>query len=62
VWSDALDAWGIDALLDCFHAEMGADAPLRRWGVIGAFQTVPYKPRGSSDVTRAYASERVSWL
>lgn len=59
-WSPELDAWGIDALLDRFHGEAHF-APLRRIGVTGAFQSVPYQRKGEMDQTRAYASEPLPW-
>jgi hypothetical protein len=55
VWSEPLNVWAIDALLDRFYA--GGDT--RLLGVTGAFATVPFQRKGSSDVTRGYASERV---
>lgn len=58
VWSDLLDAWGIDAILDRFYADssrsLRADV-----GIEGAFASVPFQPTGSSDVTRGYGSERI---
>lgn len=58
VWAPPLGVWGIDALLDQFHA----DPCLRRTGrlgVTGIFQSVPYQRRDASDPTRAYAAEKV---
>jgi hypothetical protein len=57
VWSEPLDVWGIDALLDRFYA--GA-RDLHLFGLVGAFATVPFQRRGSSDVTRGYGSERIA--
>lgn len=52
-WSDPLDRWAIDTWLDRFHADERPRAGSR-------FATVPYQPTGSSDVTRAYATERLA--
>lgn len=50
-WTDALDRWAIDALLDRWHSSgTGHGMPL--------FETVPYRPMTSSDVTRGYGSRR----
>lgn len=46
-WAEPLDRWGIDARLD-----LG-------WEDGPTWESVPYQPSGSSDVTRAYASRRV---
>lgn len=63
VWCPLLNRWGIDALLDQVHTApptlQRERASLRRLGVHGAFGTVAYKHTGQSDVTRAYASERL---
>lgn len=55
VWRPSLDRWAIDALLDIL-----ASTPVRArlLGVTEAYATVPYAPKATSDVTRAYASER----
>jgi hypothetical protein len=45
-WLPPMDRWGIDAWLDQRQAT-------RTW------ESVPYEPKGSSDVTRAYASRVV---
>lgn len=51
-WGIALGAPGVDALLDEFWcAGQSRD-------VSQVFRSVPYRPRGSADSTRAYASER----
>lgn len=51
MWSDPLPAAAIDALLDLYWSG--------RWEAPVAFESVPYRSRGSSDVTRAYAARRV---
>lgn len=60
VWSQPLSAPGIDAVLDLFWSAHAGSA-VTRYGVTGAFQSVPYRPRGSADTTRAYASRRLPW-
>lgn len=50
-WAPPLDRWSIDALLDRFYAD-------ERRGVLAVHETVPYRPAGSSDTTRAYAARR----
>lgn len=55
VWEPALDRWAIDALLDRWYL---SERRARAFGVVGAYRSVPFRSRGSSDVTRAYASER----
>lgn len=51
IWTDPLTAPAIDALLDLYWSG--------RWDPPGAYESVPYQSRGSSDVTRAYAARRV---
>jgi hypothetical protein len=51
-----LDRWGIDGLIDRFHADR---RQARVLGVQAAYASVPYEPKAVADVTRAYASERV---
>lgn len=65
-WSQPLDQWGIDALLDRFYALVPAAAtvPTRpeeatRLSIHAAFASVSRQPRGSLDVTRGLGSERV---
>lgn len=50
VWRPMLDIAAIDSLLDRYWSE--------QWSAPVAFESVPYRPRGSSDVTRGYASRR----
>lgn len=52
-WTEPLDRWAIDAWLDRLYAG-------RRPRATARFTTVPYQPTGSADVTRGYATERVS--
>lgn len=47
-WTQPLDRWGIDALLDRDLVGLG-----------GGWEVVPYQPAGSADSTRAYASRSV---
>lgn len=61
VWTQPVDVWGLDALLDRSYDRPGDAISLARLGVVAGFHSVPYKRRGDSDVTRAYASERVRW-
>lgn len=53
-WLHPLDCWGIDALLDAW---LRRDSQ-RSLGVSGVWTTVEYRPRGSADVTKGYASQR----
>ncbi len=59
-WTPWLDRWGIDALLD--RAQL-TNPPTRRrlrlLGVTAVFASVSYAATGTSDATRAYASERI---
>lgn len=57
VWSDPLDVWAIDALLDRFHAD-GLGRVAKRLRVSAAFGSVPFQRRGTSDVSSGYGSER----
>jgi hypothetical protein len=60
VWSQLLDLWAIDALLDRFYS---GERPsrLRAFGMTGAFRSVAYRQLDRSDPTRAYASEALPW-
>lgn len=75
VWSDQLDRWAIDGLLDVVYRDTVGSwraSPLRsghkarledswrRLGVTGLYGTVPFQQVGSSDTTRGYASERLA--
>lgn len=55
VWSEPLDAWAVDALVDVFSADR--KAAQARYSVCGGFALVPFEPSGKSDTTRGYASE-----
>lgn len=70
-WSQPLDRWGIDALLDAWHqtwtphqAEEGMEWRTRhldweRLGVHAGWATRPYKPTASADSTRGFSSVRI---
>ncbi|QBI19645.1 hypothetical protein ER308_08830 [Egibacter rhizosphaerae] len=58
-WSDWLDVWAVDGLLDRCHAAAHEAHRIGRWGVAAVFETVPYQPTGQSDVRRGYASRRL---
>jgi len=59
VWDSPLDFWAIDAIID--HVGERADpGVVSRLGVRERFVTVPYRALGSSDVTRGFASHRLS--
>lgn len=70
-WSQPLDRWGIDALLDAWHqtwkphkANEGLDWRTSRldWdrlGVHAGWATRPYRPTASADRTRGFSSERI---
>ena len=56
-WSEWLGCTAIDALLDHFYSQDDAD-----WvsgTIVARYQSVPYRPKGSSDVTRGIGSERI---
>jgi hypothetical protein len=56
LWSDPMDRWAVDALLDRWYADP-KDA--YRYGVVAYYRSVPYQPQGSADTRRAYSSERL---
>ena len=56
-WRPALDAAGVDALLDVWDPRDRASWP--RTGVVAGWQSVHFVPRGSSDTTRGFGSERL---
>lgn len=70
-WSQPLDRWGIDALLDSWHqtlksrkkAEGSSRRPRRaawdRLGIHAAWETRPYRPTAAADSTRGFASEPI---
>lgn len=72
-WTEPLDTWAVDALLDRFHADCPrlsakqpedhwdrhAVATLRRLGIHGVYGSVYQEPRGQADSYRAFASERL---
>lgn len=66
-WSQPLDRWAVDALLDRFTEQRsvtGDDtttmrARTRSVGVTKAFRVVPYEGKGGNDKTRGYGSQ--SW-
>lgn len=70
-WSQPLDRWGIDALLDAWHrtwkphnTDEGLEWRMRRldWdrlGVNAGWTTKPYRPTASADSTRGFSSERI---
>jgi hypothetical protein len=49
-WRPALDCWAMDAFFDLDHPPQGS--------VVARYASVPYIPRGTQDVRRAYFSER----
>ncbi len=70
-WSQPLDRWGIDALLDAWHQTWkphktgeGLEWRMRRidWvrlGVHAGWATKPYRRTASADSTRGFSSERI---
>lgn len=52
-WRPLLGRWGVDAFLDRFYRGDGRH-------VLAMYESVPYRPSGTSDTTRAYASKRVA--
>ena len=58
VWQPPLGRWAIDGLLDIAWSGQPLTA-LKVWGISGLFGSVAQQPRSRSDVSRAYASERL---
>ena len=70
-WSQPLDRWGIDALMDSWHETWKLrttdDGPQWRtseseWsklGVHAGWETQPYRPTASADSTRGFSSSRI---
>ena len=70
-WSQPLDRWGIDALLDSWHqtwkphkADEGLEWRTSRFdwdrlGVHAGWATRPYRPTASADSTRGFSSQRI---
>jgi hypothetical protein len=58
VWEPSIDRWGIDALLDIAWGGH-PQSVLKTWGITGLFGSVAQQPRSTSDVSRAYGSERL---
>lgn len=54
-WSQGLDRFGIDALMDLWSHDRKKTWPLLR--IHAGWRVVPYQRRGDSDNTRAFASE-----
>ena len=57
VWGSPLDCTAIDALLDLWRADR-----VDKWSLYGihdAWRSISYAPKGTSDVTRGYKSERI---
>lgn len=57
VWRIPLDCSGVDALLDLWQADRMGEWP--RLGIHGAWRSVSYSPKGSSDTTRGFGAERI---
>lgn len=55
-WTEDLDRWAIDAILDQIHTPTAKPRP----PITAIFATVPYTPTGDSDFTRGYASQRLT--
>ena len=53
-WTEDLDRWAIDAILDQIHTPTAKPRP----PIAAIYAAVPYAPAGTSDVTRGYASQR----
>ena len=56
-WSPSLDSAGVDALLDVWRHDK--QKTWLQYGIHAAWRSVPFKPTGSADTTRAYGSERL---
>jgi len=59
-WSQPLDRWAIDALVDLLPRAKSDTGLASRLRLSSWFQSVPYQASGTSDTTRAYASQRVT--
>lgn len=59
-WSQPLDQWAIDSLLDLLPLAKRDSGLAHRLGLSSWFCSVPYQASGASDTTRAYASQRLS--
>lgn len=59
-WTDPLDRWAIDALIDQIPAGLRGKGLAARWRITDWFRSVPYQPTGKSDATRAYFSSRLT--
>lgn len=59
-WRPALSLWAIDALLDLAPRAREDERLACRLGIADWYVTVPYRPLGSADVTRAYGARRDS--
>lgn len=70
-WSQSLDRWGIDALLDAWHQTWNPHKAIEglewrtnrldwdRLGVHAGWATKPYRPSASADSTRGFSSEQI---
>ena len=60
VWSQPLDCWAIDALVDLLpqDGEPTGEPALARLGLRSVYESVSYQPSGSSDATRGFGSRR----
>lgn len=54
-WDEPLDRWGIDALLGLSYGDRSGRLPING----SVYESVSYRPKGSSDTTRAFASKEV---
>lgn len=57
VWEQPLDHFGIDALLDVWRPDDKTSWP--PLGVHGGWETIRFKPRGTSDKTRGFGARRL---
>lgn len=57
VWNTRLDCAAIDALLDLWRVDRADRWP--RLGIHGAWRSVSYAPKGTSDTTRGFGAERI---
>ena len=70
-WSQPLDRWGIDALLDAWHQTWKlrksredlqwrtSQSDWKKIGVHAGWETRSYRPTASADSTRGFSSERI---
>jgi len=59
VWHEPHDRFALDALLGALYASGLERNAANRLGIDAMFEVVPYRPTGSADATRGFASRRL---